>query len=122
MLTICCLIRKSSAPRSTASDADVLVRLSDKHDDRLQPGLRLQAQKCREPEAVGQVEVEQDDVEVPLPQQRETLGEAARDFERERLVAHQCKLFTEQTLVVRVRVDQQNCRIRHAGGEYKAAA
>ena len=53
---------------------------------------------------------------------RETLGEAARDLERERRVAHQCKLFTEEALVVRVRVDQQNCRIRHAGGEYKAGS
>ena len=44
--------------------------------------------------------------------------EAAHDLERERLVAHQRKLLTEQTLVVRVRVDQQNVRMRHADGKY----
>src|SRR5688572_17416652 len=67
--------------------ADVLVRLSDKYDDRLQTDLRLQAQEGGQPEAVGQVEVQQDDFVVPLLlEQRETLGKAACDLERERPV------------------------------------
>ena len=58
--------------------AEVFVGLADQHDDRLQAGLRLQAQESRQPEAVGQVQVEQDDVEAPLPQLRETRRRGVR--------------------------------------------
>ena len=73
------------------------------------------------PRLSGRLQIEQDDVDAAAAGcGAQAVGEGAHDLERERLVADQRELLAEQLLVLRVRVDQQHGRIRHAGREYIA--
>lgn len=73
-------------------------------------GLGLQPQERGQPQAVGQVQVEQNDIDRVLAraQPGQPFAEGANDLQLERLIADQSQLLAEQLLVLGVRMGSRS--------------
>ena len=102
-------------------DAEILIALVDEHDHGVARGLGLQAQESGDAEAVGQIQIDQDDIEPAAFDARKAVGKGMRDLDVERTAAQFGELPAYELLVLRIRVDQQDGYGIHERRDYSGA-